>query len=423
MAQAHSALQHVLILGSVWPEPTSSAAGVRMRALIRFFREWMHARVTFCSAAKDCSFTDDLKRDGISCVFFGANDSSFDAWLQTVKPDAVVFDRFTIEEQFSWRIKNTLPQCVRILETVDLHSLRRARQIALEKGATLAEISQNRIPLETADLYRELSAIYRSDLSLIISNAEMELLTKKWRVPGSLLHLSRMPYRHLPAIVPAFDERAHFAWIGNFRHAPNADALPWICREIWPKIREKLPQAEFHIYGAYPSKSTESLAAPELGIKILGPCESVSDMLQKYRVSLSPLRFGAGIKGKISDSWFVGTPVVTTPIGAEGMTAGLPFGGMISETPDDIARSAVHLYTSEEKFCQMRDRGFDLIRGPFSLRTQFDELQNALQGLLSTFQQRREANTVGNMLWLNTLRSTEYFSRWIEEKNKRLPSA
>src|SRR5699024_1610660 len=98
---------------------------------------------------------------------------------------------------------------------------------------------------------------------------------------------------------PLFEDRNHFVTIGNFRHPPNWDAVLYLKNEIWPNIRRKLPKAELHVYGAYPSEKVNALHQPAEGFKIMGRAQSAEAVVRKAKVSLAPLRFGAGLKGKL----------------------------------------------------------------------------------------------------------------------------
>ncbi len=115
-----------------------------------------------------------------------------------------------------------------------------------------------------------------------------------------------------------FKKRDGFAFIGNFRHAPNADAVQWLVR-LWPHVRSRLPDATLHVYGAYPGAQHMGLHSPRQGIHVHGHVPDIGAPLRKHRVMFAPLRFGAGVKGKVLDAWAHGMPVVTTPIGAEGV--------------------------------------------------------------------------------------------------------
>ena len=123
-----------------------------------------------------------------------------------------------------------------------------------------------------------------------------------------------------------FNQRNGFAFIGNFRHAPNSDAVQWLLR-LWPHVRSRLPDATLHIYGAYPGQQHMEMHAPRKGIYMHGHVSDIGAPLRKHRVMFAPLRYGAGVKGKVLDAWAHGMPVVTTPIGAEGV---LPLDSVLS---------------------------------------------------------------------------------------------
>ena len=174
--------QKVLIIGYVWPEPNSSAAGGRMMGLIELFQErgW---EVVFSSPAMESDYLFNLESIGVQKENILLNDDSFDVFVRNLKPTIVLFDRFMMEEQFGWRVAENCPDALRILDTEDLHCLRQARQLAFK---------ENR-PFRTADLFsdvakREVASILRCDLSLIISEVEMELLQKVFKVYPELLY-------------------------------------------------------------------------------------------------------------------------------------------------------------------------------------------------------------------------------------------
>jgi len=318
----------ILILGFVWPEPNSSAAGTRMLQLIALFQKqgW---KVTFASAASDSDFMFDVTSLGIEKVAININDSNFDVFIKALNPNIVLFDRFMVEEQFGWRVAEQCPEALRILDTEDLHCLRLARQKAFhEKRA-----------FETEDLYsdtakREIASMLRCDLSLIISEVEMDLLQNQFKIDANLLH-------YLPFLVDEIDEetiknwlpfeaRKDFIFIGNFLHEPNWNTVQYIKESVWPLIRKKLPEASMQIYGAYPSQKVLQLHQPKERFLVLGRAENAAEVVGKARVVLAPIRFGAGAKGKLLEAMQCGAPSVTTIIGAESMSGNLPWNGMIA---------------------------------------------------------------------------------------------
>ena len=405
----------VALIGYVWPEPTSSAAGFRTLQLLEAFRAkgW---ETHLLSSSAETPSSNQAKDLGVTAHAIQMNHSSFDELIRSLSPDFVVFDRFLIEEQFGSRVRAACPSCVRVIDTVDLHFVRRGREELLKRGASPEAILGCEFETQSEDAIREISAIYRSDLSLILSSFELELLQTRYRVPSELLHLSRFHCPN-PAPPPSFEERNHFVFIGNFRHPPNADAVTWLQREVWPLVRQKLPQAELHIYGAYPPKEMMALSNAKQGFVVKGPVKDAIECLSHYRVCLAPLRYGAGIKGKITDSWLAGTPVVTTPIGAEGMHDSLEWGGGIASSPAALAQSSEALFNDPKAWSEAGDHGRQILTHLFNCETQSERLILALLNTQTHLASLRQANFVGAMLWHHSHRSTDFFSRWIELKN------
>jgi hypothetical protein len=408
--------QHILIIGSVWPEPNSSAAGGRMMQLIYLFKEkgW---EVTFASAAADSEFMFDVCEIGVEKVSIELNNTSFDVFVSSLKPTIVMFDRFMTEEQFGWRVAEQCPDALRILDTEDLHCLRLARQKAFK---------ENRL-FSTDDLMsdvakREVASILRCDISLIISDVEMDLLQKQFNIDAALLYY--LPFMLQPISIDnianwlPFESRDNFIAIGNFLHEPNWNAVQYLKEDIWPLVRKQLPEVEFHIYGAYPSQKVNELHQPKQGFFIKGRAENAATVVKQARVCLAPLRFGAGIKGKLVEAMLCGTPSVTTDIGAEAMHGNLEWSGIIANNAEDIASAAVELHNNKITWLKAQENGVKIINNVYSkaiLALPF--IKHVLQ-VQNNLKKHRLANFTGAMLMHHTLSSTKYMARWIEAKNK-----
>lgn len=407
--------EHILIIGKVWPEPSSSAAGSRTLQLINLFLE-QNWQVSFASAASESDYSFDLKSLGISTLHIVLNDSSFDDLVKNMQPHMVLFDRFTSEEQFGWRVAQNCPNALRILDTIDLHCLRLARQEAIKQNRDFSLLDLN-----SDFAKREIASIYRSDLSLMISDYEMELLINHFKIDNSLLHY--VPFLLDPILIknnqwPSFSEREHFLSIGNFLHEPNWDAVLFLKQFIWPLIRKQLPKAEIHIYGAYPSKKVFDLNNLKEGFLIKGRADSVERVMKKTKVCLAPLRFGAGIKGKLIDAMQFGVPTVTTDIGAESMHGEFPWNGIIANQPHKFAEAAVELYTNEIKWQQAVENGAQILNNFFLKSNHSDLLIDKLLFLKNQLKSHRLSNFIGEMLMHHTVMGTKYMSLWIEAKNK-----
>jgi glycosyltransferase involved in cell wall biosynthesis len=410
-------MQNLLIIGFVWPEPNSSGAGTRMLELIGLFQKqgW---DITFASAASNSEFAFDVASIGVRKVPIAINDSGFDTFVKALNPSIVLFDRFMVEEQFGWRVAEHCPNALRILDTIDLHSLRLARQHAFKSQT---DFSADDLFSDTAK--REIASILRCDLSLLISEIEVALLQAHFKIDKSLLY-------YLPFLVdaidtqtvdswPKFGERSDFVFIGNFLHEPNWNAVQFIKESIWPIIRKQLPQVSMKIYGAYASQKVVQLHKPTENFLVLGRAENAAEVVRNAKVVLAPLRFGAGAKGKLIEAMQCGTPSVTTAIGAESMNGDLPWNGIIADHPEAIAAAAVALYNDQNLWEQSQQNGIVIVNGRYSESLFGAAFIARIRDVQNTLQQHRQANFFGSILQHHTLASTRYMSKWIEAKNKK----
>lgn len=403
----------LLVIGYVWPEPASSAAGKHMLSLIRLFlkRGW---KVHYASPAAQGEHEIDLLSEGAEAHQITLNCSSFDSFVERLQPTAVLFDRYMMEEQFSWRVAKVCPDALRILDMEDVHSLREARQKAIKAGKCITEAE-----VHTDLAKREAAAIFRSDVSLVISEAEMAFLQEKYQIPIDLLE--HCPFLHEAHEEPllGFAERAHFISIGNFRHAPNWDAVRRLKEEIWPQIRKALPEAELHVYGAYPPPKATQLHDPKTGFLVQGWASDARQVMGSSRVCLAPLRFGAGLKGKLTEAMLCGTPSVTTRVGAEGIQGGLAWPGAVEDEVELFIKEAISLYQDQKKWEAMHVRGESILEERFDRESISERVMKKVEWLLQNLPTHREKNFIGGMLLHQSMRSTQYMSQWIEEKNRR----
>jgi glycosyltransferase involved in cell wall biosynthesis len=409
--------KQLLIIGFVWPEPNSSAAGGRMMQLISLFQEQGY-KITFASPAQDSDFMVDLNEFGVKKVSIALNNSSFDSFIKGLNPSGVLFDRFMIEEQFGWRVAENCPDALRILDTEDLHCLRLSRQKAFKEKREF-QIS-DLLTEEVAK--REIASILRCDLSLMISEYEMELLTTVFKIDKNLLYYLPLllTTNEIPDLksLPSFEERKDFVFIGNFYHEPNWNAVQYLKESIWPLIRKQLSEAVLNIYGAYPSQKVLQLNNVKEGFLIHGRAENANEVVTKSRVVLASLRFGAGIKGKLLEAMQCGTPSVTTSIGAESMQGNLSWNGFVEDNAEAFAEKSVQLYQDKNIWLQVQKNGIAIINERY-LRKLFEhDFANQIAFLVSNIKQHRLNNFMGGLLQHHTLKSTKYMSKWIEEKNK-----
>ncbi len=413
-------MPQLLVIAYVWPEPNSSAAGSQMIQILNFFLEQQY-QISFASPAVKTPHRVDLDTMGITSDSIELNHSSFDDYVINLKPDIVLFDRFMMQEQFGWRVEKNCPDALRLLLTVDLHCVREARHQALKQNR---EMTQQDLHSDTAK--REIASILRCDLSLLISKFEMDLLINEFKIDKNLLCLVPFMLDNISSNIiqslPAFSKRQHFISIGNFKHQPNWDAVIYLKETIWPLIRKQLPDAEMHIYGSYPPEKAHQLQNKKENFLILGWAENTATVMQKARICLAPLRFGAGIKGKLIDAMLSGTPSITTNIGAEAMHGNLDnklmWNGVITDDPEYFAKAAVSLYQNEAAWNQMQNNGIKIINRYYDKNKISDYLSLRLIQIRDSLKQHRLDNFMGAVLQHHSMKSTEYMSRWIEAKNK-----
>lgn len=416
---------NVLVIGYVWPEPASSAAGYRMLSLLDAFRDqgW---QLTYASPAEKSIHRTDLPARGIQEVSIALNCSSFDDFVKDLKPDIVMFDRFMMEEQFGWRVEKHCPDALRLLDTEDLSCLRHARhQQFKQTGSVSLDVPDELLFSDNAK--REVAAILRSDLSLMISGAEIDLLRDRFKVSPTLLldcpfMLPKITQQQID-LLPSYTQRRNFIVIGNFRHAPNWDAVLWLKQTLWPGIRARLPDAELHVYGAYPPPKATQLHNPAQGFLVKGWAEDALQVMQAARVNLAPLRFGAGLKGKLVDALAVGTPSVTTSIGAEGMSGSGSWPQPVTDDPGSLIEQAVRLYEDETAWQDYQTAGFELYRTRFDYDRHAEALIARIVDLKSNLNAHRLQNFTGAMLRHHSMKSTQYMAQWIEAKNRSEPKA
>ena len=409
--------QNILIIGFVWPEPNSSAAGTRMEQLLLLFKEWGWS-VTFATPALDSNFMIDLEAIGVEKKAIALNCSSFDEFIQELNPSIVLFDQFLMEEQFGWRVAEFCPNALRILDTIDLHCLRLSRQKAFKEKRDF-EIND----LLTQDISkREIASILRCDCSIMVSEFEMDLLKNTFKIESSLLYY--LPLLLEPIATDAiqkwlpFEERKDFIIIGNFLHEPNWNAVQYLKETIWPLIRKEMPETNLLVYGAYPSQKVLQLHQPKQGFQIMGRADDAQEVVSKARVVLAPLRFGAGIKGKLLEAMQCGTASLTTSIGAESMFGELPWNGLISDNPEDFAAKAVSLYQDKTLWITAQKNGIQIIEKRYLKSNFISEFKEYILALQNNLKQHRLNNFMGALLQHQTLQSSKYMSKWIEAKNK-----
>ena len=268
--------------------------------------------------------------------------------------DTVLIARHYIAAKHIDSLRAFAPNALVVFDTHDLHFLREERLAALEgsRAATAAAGSSREA---------ELALIRKADATLVVSPVEKDLLQQL--VPESRVMVLSNMHELKPPGRP-FAEREGLVFIGGFRHPPNTDAVLWYAREILPRVRDKLPGVKTYIVGSDVPPTITKLAARDF--VITGYVPDIAPYFTTCRVSISPLRYGAGVKGKINLAMSYGVPVVATTSSIEGMylTAGVDV--LTGDDPDAFADAVVRVYNDEQLWRALAEGGRENVRSHFS---------------------------------------------------------
>lgn len=325
----------VLVVELRLPTPDQDSGSVRMSAILRLLRE-TGFRITFISDSEERlpRYREALEEQGIDIIHgFYAARSHLEA--AGGKYHFVLLCRPEVAFQYLPHARACARYASIIYDTVDLHWVRLEREMGITGDRTLPEVIAR---------YRrmELFSIAGADRVLAITDEER----KRVLVEQSGADITVLPNIHEPHPPSTpFEQRKGLLFIGGFRHKPNEDAVMYFVRDILPKIVEEIPDIVFYIIGSNMPASIKALHSSN--VKPLGFVAEVAPYFEFCRLFVAPLRFGAGMKGKVGQSISHGLPVITTPIGAEGM--GLHHGkhALIAMDAGDFADSVVRLYGDE----------------------------------------------------------------------------
>jgi len=252
----------------------------------------------------------------------------------------------------------------------DLHFLREQRQYEIEKDAKLLVSSE-----EWKNI--ELDLIRKADCSLYPSYVEEAFLKEidpAFRVETYPVYImeksSPKPYD--------FTERKDILFVGGFKHPPNADAIHWFAGDIYPRILEKYPDMVFHIVGSSVPEEIEKLDGKNIRVHGFVSDEALRQLYDQVRLVVVPLRYGAGIKGKVVEAMSLGVPVVTTSIGAEGFRNPAPYLA-VQDDADLFADCVNNLYDDMTALTTLVKNAYDYLSSEFSKEKARSVFESALR--------------------------------------------
>jgi glycosyltransferase involved in cell wall biosynthesis len=301
-------------------------------------------------------YTASLKCQGIECIHYPQVDDFMDVAARIAKEsDAVIVSRQSLARRVVKTLKAAAPDTKLVFNTVDLHFLREEREAKLfgdsDGDARAAETRKS-----------ELASIKAADATLVVSRYEAEMLAEL--APAARVCI--MPVRReIPeGPFPSFEHRNGVLFIGGFRHPPNQDAVRWLLSEIWPRVRASGLRIPLYIVGADAPPFLNNDLAND--VHVLGHVPELASAFSEVRLSIAPIRYGAGLKGKVIDSLLHGVPTVATPMATEGSGLEHEQHLLVAETPEDFASAILRLHEDASQWRRLAASGQGVAQSLFS---------------------------------------------------------
>ncbi|MBK1641619.1 hypothetical protein CKO12_06970 [Chromatium okenii] len=355
----------LLVIDACTPTPDQDSGSLDMFNYLRLFLSFGY-RVTFIPASDLLHFgryTSALQALGVECLYHPYIHSVMDVLRERgTEFAAVMLTRVTVASDLIAHVKTYCPQAKILFNTVDLHFLREQRLIELSGDHTaLPHVLQLRT--------QELAVMRQADTTIVISPVEQALLAEI----APEVRVRVIPIlREIPGRSADFVPRSGLIFVGGFRHPPNIDAMQWFCAEIWPLLRRERPTLELFIVGSHLVPEVAALAGN--GVQVLGFVEDIAPIFARVRLSIAPLRYGAGQKGKVVTSLGYGVPAVLTPVAAEGLGLGADEGALVAEKPADFAAAVMRLHEDETLWQRLSAGGLARVEREFSVAANRDRL-------------------------------------------------
>jgi GT2 family glycosyltransferase/glycosyltransferase involved in cell wall biosynthesis len=357
--------KNILVIDHHLPMPDRDSGSLRMFQILKLLHELGH-RLTFIpdNLADIPPYTGELQKRGIE-VYYHPYIKSVREYLAAhgSKFHVVLLSRCDFARKHIPDVRLHAPQSRIIFDTVDLHFLREHREAQLT-----GDPEGRRKALEKQRLEHEL--IEQADETWVVSSVEQQLLQKEWP-DASIQVVSNIV--DIPGSSTPFGLRRDWLFIGSFLHPPNIDAVLFFVEKIYPLVRKHLQDAKFYILGDKAPPEVVALANEH--IVVTGLQRDVRQFFDSVKLSVAPLRFGAGVKGKINQSMAFGVPVVATTPAVEGMQLTDHEDVLLADEPEDFARALIELYESEELWNRLSKNGVKKTRALYSTDVALEKLQ------------------------------------------------
>ena len=370
--------RRLLYIDAETPAPDQNAGSIEALNLMKIF-DRLGYRVTFVPESNFTHggrYTEDLQQFGIQAIWYPHYDSVRSVIEEIAADlDVVVLCRASIAERYLTLVRMLAPRAKIVFNTVDMHFLRLRRE---------AELADNQGLREEAEQTRksEFTSIAEADATIVVSSFEEELIRKE--LPAAQVHVIPL-VREIPEQldVPGFSERTDIVFVGTYQHPPNRDAVLYFAKEVWPLVQRSLPDARFLIVGSAVTPEIAALAGN--GIQVLGYVPDLEPLLHRCRVSVAPLRYGAGIKGKVGTALQAGLPTVATTVAVEGTPIMPGQEVIVADHAAEFAAAVVQLYGDEVLWRRLSRAGFDFVRREYSFEANVPRITRLLRSIGTTY--------------------------------------
>jgi glycosyltransferase involved in cell wall biosynthesis len=356
LAATHRAGRRILILDATTPAPDQDSGSLRMVNLMRILLA-NGCQVSFMASNRAWveRYTADLQNLGVEVLHHPWNNDPV-ALFRTRggEFDVILMSRHYVAAEFIGLARLYAGKARLVFDTVDLHYLREQRAAELEQRTDLARVAER-------TRSREIGIMRECDLTLVVSPVEKEILARD--APQVAVEvLSNVHEVH--GSRTAFADRRDLLFVGGFQHPPNSDAVIWFAGEILPRVLAAIPDLRLHVIGSKVSAEIQALAGAH--VQVHGYVEDIAPYMDSARISIAPLRYGAGVKGKVNMAMSYGLPVVATAMAVEGMHVRPGLDVAVADDADAFADAIIGLYADEAQWNRLSANGLANVREHFS---------------------------------------------------------